>query len=670
MQLAFSPHAQFAALAVMNALAISVANAQGPAPSPLISAPSPPPANVPVVAPQASPAPELSKADFETFLDALIPSQLRNRNIAGAVISVVKDGQVLFQKGYGYADVEEKKPVLPDRTLFRPGSISKLFTATAVMQLVEQGKLDLDRDVNDYLDFPIPKTYPEPVTLRQLLTHTGGFEETLKNLFVAHESDMKPLRTYLVNQMPARIFPPGKIPSYSNYGFTLAGYIVERVSGEKLERYIENHILKPLGMNNSTFDQPLPPQLAPQMSKGYLSASKKPRDFEFVQAAPAGALTTTAADMTRFMLALLQNGTVDGVSILKPETVRQMETRQFEFHPMLPGLGITFMEYLIDPVRIIAHGGDTVYFHSDMILVSDAHVGYFLSYNSLGKDVGGGRGEVFRTFVHRYFPSAGQPEGDVDPNTAKSDGGAVSGFYDGTRRAETTFLRILSLVDQFKVSSDKEGVLQIDGMKNQSGELKRWREIAPLIYREADGFERIGFRRDASGVVGEMLPFPAIYEGQRLPWYASKIFIGLLIGGSLLVALLTVLLWPVAVIIRKRYQRPLFRTKSDRILYFFSRIVCLAEVLFILAPMIALSQGLEHIIIFGDAINPWLQAFHVIGWILMAGVVLLIVAAVRFVRLPGHRLWFRVHAILLAIGGIAFGLFAWQYHFLDASLKF
>jgi CubicO group peptidase (beta-lactamase class C family) len=118
------------------------------------------------------------------------------------------------------------------------------------------------------------------------------------------------------------------------------------VSGEKFERYVENHILKPLGMNNSTFDQPLPPQLAPQMSKGYLSASKKPRDFEWVQAAPAGALTTTAADMTRFMLAFLQDGTVDGVSILKPETVRQMETRQFEFHPMLPGLGITFMEFL------------------------------------------------------------------------------------------------------------------------------------------------------------------------------------------------------------------------------------------------------------------------------------------------------------------------------------
>ena len=670
MQLAFPPRREFAAFAVANAIAIGAVSAQGPAPSPLISAPSPPPANVAAVAPQPPRGLELTKTDFETFLDALIPSQLRNRDIAGAVISVVKDGQVLFQKGYGYADVEAKKPVLPDQTLFRPGSISKLFTATAVMQLVEQGKLDLDGDINQYLDFAIPKTYAQPVTLRQLLTHTGGFEETLKNLFVAHENDIKPLRSYLVNEMPARIFPPGKIPSYSNYGFTLAGYIVEGVSGEKFESYIENHILKPLGMNHSTFDQPVPAQLVPQMSKAYLNGSKKPRDFEWVQAAPAGALTTTAADMTRFMIAFLQDGSVDGVSILKPQTVRQMETRQFEFQPMLPGLGITFMEYLIDPVRIIAHGGDTVYFHSDMILIPDAHFGYFLSYNSLGKDVGGGRGEVWRTLVNRYFRSKSELKIDFDLNTAKSDGRAVSGLYEGTRRGETTFLRILALADQFKVKSDEKGVLRVEGMKNQSGELQRWSEIAPLVYREVDGLEKIGFRRDASGNIAEILPFPAIYEGQRVPWYVSKTFIGFLVGGSLFLALLTVVLWPVAVIIRKRYQRPLFSTKRDRVLYVLSRVVCLAEVLFVLAPILTLSQGLEHIVILGDAINPWLQTFHFVGWALMAGIVLLVFAAVRFLRLPGYVFWFRAYAILLAIGGMVFGLFAWQYHFLDASLNF
>ncbi len=454
-------------------------------------------------------------------------------------------------------------------------------------------------------------------------TNTAGFEETLKNSFVAHESDLKPLRTYLVNQMPGRIFPPGKIPSYSNYGFTLAGYIVERVSGEKFERYIENHILKPLRMNNSSFDQPLPAQLATQMSRGYMAATKKPRDFEFVQAAPAGALSTTAADMTRFMLAFLQDGSADGVAILKPETVRQMETRQLELHPMICGLGVTFMEYWMNAAPVIGHGGDTIYFHSDMVLVPDSHFGYFISYNSLGKSVGGGRGEVQRAVVNRYFPSPGEPEVDVDPNTAKSDGRAVTGVYDGTQRGETTFLRMLALQGQFSVNSDKDGVLTVEGEKNQRDELKKWKEIAPLVYAEVDGSERIAFRRDAAGVVREMLPFPAIYEGQRVSWYNNKRLINPIVGGNLVLVFLTVLLWPVAVIVRKRYQRPLFTSKSDRVLYFLSRVVCLGELILILAPVIAFSRGLENIVYLGDRVDPWLNAVHILGWALMAGIVLL-----------------------------------------------
>src|SRR5256885_2253248 len=272
---------------------IEAGRAQGPAPSPILPrlpaqpAPQPSPA-----APQTTPAPALTKADVETFLDALIPDELQNRNMAGAVVSVVKDGQVLLEKGYGYADFSAKKQVLANQTLFRPGSISKLFTAIAVMQLVEQGKLDLDRDVNEYIDFAIPKTYPEPVTLRRLLTHTAGFEEVLKNLFVASQQQMKPQHDYLVAALPARIFPPGKTAAYSNYGLTVAGYIVERLSGEKFESYIDTHILKPLKMQSSTFAQPLPGPLESQMSQGYSIATKPPKSFEFLQAAPAGSLST------------------------------------------------------------------------------------------------------------------------------------------------------------------------------------------------------------------------------------------------------------------------------------------------------------------------------------------------------------------------------------------
>ena len=155
--------------------------------------------------PQTLPAqvtPQLTTEDLEAFFDGFLPIQLQRDDIAGAVVLVVKDGKVLFAKGYGFSDVKTRRPVTADTTLFRPGSISKTFTWTAVMQLDEQGKIDLDRDINDYLDFKIPATFGKPITMKDLMTHTPGFEETLKELFVANDKDMQPLQEYLATHMP------------------------------------------------------------------------------------------------------------------------------------------------------------------------------------------------------------------------------------------------------------------------------------------------------------------------------------------------------------------------------------------------------------------------------------------------------------------------------------
>ncbi len=195
---------------------------------------------------------ELTAQDVEAFLDGIVPLQLEHDDIAGATISIVKDGKLLLAKGYGYADIEKKKPVSAEETLFRPGSVSKLFTWTAVMQLVEQGKLDLDRDVNTYLDFKIPDAFGRPITLKNLLTHTPGFEEAIKDLF-AVGSESPDLGKYLKTHIPKRIYPPGTVPAYSNYGAALAGYIVERVSGRPFNDYIEESIFKPLGHDSFNF---------------------------------------------------------------------------------------------------------------------------------------------------------------------------------------------------------------------------------------------------------------------------------------------------------------------------------------------------------------------------------------------------------------------------------
>ena len=222
---------------------------------------------------------ELTERDLEAFLDGMVPLQIAREDIAGAVITVVKDGKPFFAKGYGYSNVEKRIPVSPETTLFRPGSISKLFNWTGILQQVELGKLDLDRDVNDYLDFKIPATFSKPITLRDIMTHTPGFEETVQELFVPNAANLTPLDQYVQAHLPVRIYPPFTTPAYSNYATTLAGYILQRVSGEPFDSYVEHHILQPLEMSHSTTRQPLPEALQPLMSNGYDIASAASEAF-------------------------------------------------------------------------------------------------------------------------------------------------------------------------------------------------------------------------------------------------------------------------------------------------------------------------------------------------------------------------------------------------------
>src|SRR5262245_11935481 len=276
--------------------------------------PSVPPAPETGSAATAAPLPNqpngpvpLTKADVDVWLDGFLPYALRTGDIPGAVVTVVKDGQLLTARGFGYADVEKKTPVDPERTLFRPGSVSKLVTWTAATQLVEQGKLDLDSDINTYLDFRIPEYDGKPVTLRQLMTHTGGFEEAVKDIIYFDPKHQVPLGEYLKRWTPTRVYEPGTTPAYSNWATALTGYLIERVSHESFDQYLEQHIFMPLGMTNSSFRQPLPPALVPQMASGY-KPGKEAGKFEIIGPAPAGSLSSSGTDMAKFMIAHLAKG--------------------------------------------------------------------------------------------------------------------------------------------------------------------------------------------------------------------------------------------------------------------------------------------------------------------------------------------------------------------------
>ncbi len=418
-------------------LLASVAMAQAPKATPVPPTPQSPATSESRV---TEPAHELTVADVHAFLDGFVPMQLEREDIAGAVVLVVKDGAIFFAKGYGYSDVDKKSPVTVDATLFRPGSISKLFTWTAVMQLVEQGKLDLDRDVNEYLDFKIPAKFGKPITMRNIMTHTTGFEEQVKDLINEEGAPMATLKQHLAEHIPERIFPPGTTPAYSNYGASLAGYVVERVSGRPFNDYVAENIFKPLGMSRSTFVQPLPAELKTFMSSGYRTGSGKAKPFEIIEEAPAGALAATAADLARFMIAHLQNGKFENTQILRPETAVQMHSRQFGLSPALNGMCLGFYEEARNGHRIIGHGGDTIYFHSDLHLMLENGVAFFVSYNSAGKGDISPRTALWEHFLDRYFPFT--PPKVEKLATAEADAAAVAGHYLTSRRSESSFLKV------------------------------------------------------------------------------------------------------------------------------------------------------------------------------------------------------------------------------------
>ncbi|WP_366926181.1 serine hydrolase domain-containing protein, partial [uncultured Sphingomonas sp.] len=256
------------------------------------------------------------------WLDGFLPYALARGDIPGAVVVVVRDGQIVTQRGYGFADVAKGRRVDPRTTLFRPGSISKLFTWTAVMQQVERGKLNLDTDVNRYLDFTIPAYEGRPVTLRNIMTHTAGFEEQVKDIIVTDPKKALGYEELLKRWVPHRVYAPGTTPAYSNYATSLAGYIVQRVSGQPFDTYVERNIFAPLQMTRSSMRQPLPANLRPLMSLGYAPGQEEPIGFEFVGPAPAGSLSSTGEDMARFMIAHLQNG----AGLLQPRTAQLMHS--------------------------------------------------------------------------------------------------------------------------------------------------------------------------------------------------------------------------------------------------------------------------------------------------------------------------------------------------------
>lgn len=510
---------------------------------PTAKAPSPsaPAANPPAIAPATNvpiPAHALDQADLAAFFDGILPMQLERSDIGGASVVVMKDGNILLEKGYGYADVKQKKPIDPASTIFRLASISKLFTWVSIMQLEEQGKLNLDTDVNQYLDFSIRPAFNKPVTLRNLMTHTGGFEETLDDIILVKPRKAPTLRDYLINNQPMRIYPPGEIPAYSNYGVGLASYVVQRVSGEPFAEYVKDHIFLPLGMTHSSFEQPLEKPLQNLPSEGYReNTTKPPVGFEIFNPVGAGGISSSAGDMGRFGQALLNGGELDGQRILKAETLALMWTPQFRASDQLPPICMGFYQDWRNHLRWIGHEGDLIAFHSLFFVEPTQKIVLFVSYNSAG---GGSqpRPEIIDFFSDRYFP--GPPAAQWLKTPAK-DLKDIEGTYQSTRRDDTTKFKLSNLFNQRTASVDKDGVLTIAGSRDLRGHSVKWKPIAKDLWQAEDEQHRMFAIRDQDNKIVRLAgDFPGV-QLQRVPWYENKAWVLVAFFSSLGIFLLVIL---------------------------------------------------------------------------------------------------------------------------------
>jgi CubicO group peptidase (beta-lactamase class C family) len=586
-------------------------------------------------------------AALEAFVDGKMAAQFASRDLVGAVVMVVEAGETTFARGYGYADLEARTPVDPDRTLFRIGSITKLFVWTAVMQLVEQGGLDLNADVNAYLStLRVPDSYPEPVTMAHLMAHTAGFEDRSVGLFARTPDAVGPLAELLDDGLPARVRPVGEAAAYSNHGAALAGLVVEELSGLAWNDYLDERLLAPLGMTRSTGRQPVPAALAGDLAVGYdvAAGSFVRRAFDVVPLAAAGSMSATGSDMARFMLAHLQGGAHGGGSILGSETVQAMHRTHATQDPRLSGSAHGFIEQTFQGRRTIGHGGGIVAFTSLMVLVPDDDLGLFLAYNTAA-GAAAAADFVADFFAFRYEAPDVAP---ANPDVHRPDAAAS---YRPSRVAHTTLDKLAGLLQAASITSADDGSLVARNLGTFG--TTRWVPVEPRVYREVASQDLLVFHEDGDGrIVRALLGSQPVVSFERLAWHQSTGFHAGLVAIAVVAFLSAVVGWPLTRRWRRggttlsRLARPTAWAASAAFLVFLGGLGVVLrdpmEIAFGVPPLLRVVFGIALV---GTALT-------------LAGVMLSVRAWVRGDgSVPG-----RVHHSIVVAAGVAFVWFlnAWN----------
>lgn len=508
------------------------------------------PAQSPVRAPDPAPTVEVDfvelenfeptreEAVLEAFVDGVVASHRRAHDTPGVTVSVVKDGRVLFSKGYGLADAAAARAVRGDETLFRIGSVSKTFIWTAVMILHERGQIDLDADVNEYLkDLSIPEAFGAGVTMNDLMAHRAGFEDTFGVFTYSDESEIS-LTDALRAEAPKRVFAPGVRTSYSNWGAALAAKIVEDVSGVPYGEFVQREILAPMAMLDTTMAAPATMDEAhrERHSKGYSIDAGAYVEADYMGIgpfAPAGAMSSTANDMAQWMLLHLGGGAHNGAQLMTPQTHALMLSRAFSDRAGGADVAHGFQTTFHRGVETFGHGGATAAFFTNMVMAPGLGVGVFISQNATSD----------RTLVSDLPALVIDHllDGQIAP--ARASGGDVAaseyaGTYLGNRRSFTQFEILFAANQVTTVTPVLDGALTLSTFGQAS-------HYAPVPGRQ-DMFEnrkgaRVVFGRDARGRITHFSDGSAIHSYERVGVFTNPQTLNIALGLAVLLSVTTIL---------------------------------------------------------------------------------------------------------------------------------
>ncbi|HDK7158329.1 TPA: beta-lactamase family protein [Clostridium botulinum] len=602
--------------------------------------------------------------DFQSFMDTILQKKMKEQHIPGAVITVVKNGQVIFSKGYGYSDLEKKIPMTADKTLVRIASVSKLFTYTAMMQLYEQGKVDLKADVNKYLKgYTLKNEYSTPVTVEKLFTHTSGIDDNRIADLSKDKKGLLPINDFLKQHLPKVVREPGSIINYCSYDTALTGGIIEQISGKPLNNFIKDNIFKPLEMKNSILDRDMNPE---GLASGYEYKGGKLVKFKptegYFNNYPIGGIISTSDDMAKFMIAHLNNGIYKDKRILKEATAVNMHKQHATFEGRLPGMTYGFNEKFIKGYRAIQHLGyspDNIY--SDMTLFPDENLGVFMSITQGMNNVSG---EVITEMVDKYLPNKAEINNKESVSISKTNLKDFVGTYRFSETPRSTFHKANAFPEgeDLTISLKNEKNLAMTGRDIFTGNkyTTTITEIEPLVFKRSDNGEYVIFKKNKTGEIYYLAQQEDSWHGtyEKLKWYESP-SVQISVGGFCLIVFLAAVIFSIArmiYIIIKRKGSELNHLKKSLLGLSFG--ISFLNIFFITAALFVLGEPTRY----GMSIEAKLLLYVPI-LSLFLNLLLLVYTVLNWMKKNG-KLFSRIYYFVVALTGILYVWFLNYWNFL------